>query len=234
MSIFSSILGMFNVESLLITLFTLPFLIFSLSVHEYAHGYIAMKMGDYTAKAHGRLTLNPIAHIDPLGLIALVLFKFGWAKPVPVNPYNFTNRKKGYILVSLAGPISNLILTVGFTVVYLLFLLLVPANILFSGNMAIYYVRQVFSYAMSINIVLAIFNLIPIPPLDGSKILEALLPYKYLIKVERFLNKGQFVIFILFIILMRIGILDGLFDFVLGGYFRLLNPIINTILLLKF
>ena len=144
--------------------------IFSVMIHETAHGYVALRNGDPTAKIMGRITLNPIPHIDPVGSVLLPLLIFfsgsrffiGWAKPVPVNPLNYRNYRWGEITVSAAGPLSNLALAVAFA-----FLLRLDLGI---G------VQVLASYGVSINIILALFNLIPIPPLDGSHILSILLP----------------------------------------------------------
>jgi Zn-dependent protease len=144
--------------------------IFSVMIHEMAHGYVALRNGDPTAKIMGRITLNPLPHIDPVGSILLPLLIFfsgsrffiGWAKPVPVNPLNYRNYRWGEITVSAAGPLSNLALALGFA-----FLLRLDLGI---G------LEVLASYGVSINIILALFNLIPIPPLDGSHILSILLP----------------------------------------------------------
>ncbi|MFI5354374.1 MAG: site-2 protease family protein [Desulfobaccales bacterium] len=144
--------------------------IFSVMIHEMAHGYVALRNGDPTAKIMGRITLNPLPHIDPVGSILLPLLIFfsgsrffiGWAKPVPVNPLNYRNYRWGEITVSAAGPLSNLALAAAFA-----FLLRLDLGI---G------VQVLASYGVSINIILALFNLIPIPPLDGSHILSILLP----------------------------------------------------------
>lgn len=151
-------------------LYRLPAVFIGFSFHEFAHAYVANLLGDNTAKLEGRMTLDPMAHIDPTGIIMLILFRFGWAKPVPINPYNFKNRKKGIILVSLAGPVMNffiafIALFIYMTIYYKLgFINKIIENILVN----IYF----------INIGLGIFNLIPLPPLDGSKILVGFLPYK--------------------------------------------------------
>ncbi|MEN9604619.1 MAG: hypothetical protein RJB39_304 [Candidatus Parcubacteria bacterium] len=153
---------------------TLLILIVSIVAHEVAHGIAALAQGDPTAKHAGRLTLNPISHIDPVGSILIPIlcaisspgFMFGWAKPVPINPYNFKNHRWGEAIVSFAGPLVNIIIALVFTAL-IRFAPISAGFALFSA------------YVVIINIVLAIFNLIPIPPLDGSKILFALIPQRY-------------------------------------------------------
>ncbi len=153
--------------------------LFAITMHELAHGYTAYLLGDTTAKDQGRLTLNPIKHIDPFGLLALVILKIGWAKPVPINPMKFKKRKSGTILVSLAGPAMNLLLAFLFGLLYKITLGLND------------FVTYLFLYSMIVNVGLGVFNLLPLPPLDGSKILASLLPQKwemYFYKYERYLS----------------------------------------------
>ena len=149
--------------------FTIPELIMftiviviSLVIHEFSHGLVSYLQGDNTAKDHGRLTLNPISHIDPFGLIAIYIIHFGWAKPIPINPSNYKNRRLGIILTSLAGPMSNILLAFLGAVIGLK---LNPQS-----EIIIYF----FKNFIEINVILAIFNIIPIPPLDGSKIFAEL------------------------------------------------------------
>ena len=144
----------------------IPVLLFSITLHEYAHGRTALWLGDPTAQRMGRLSLNPLPHIDPFGAICLFLFNFGWAKPVPVNPAYFKNIRKGIILMSLAGPFSNLLAALLAGV--LIRFILLPWQIY----------QTVLVYMVLMNIGLGIFNLIPIPPLDGSHVLENLLPLR--------------------------------------------------------
>lgn len=140
-------------------------LLLSLSVHECAHAYVAHKLGDDTAKYLGRVTLNPKAHLDPLGTIFLLIAGFGWGKPVPVNPYNFKSPKRDQALVSFAGPASNFLLAFGFAILYHVF----------AGTPAV--IATLFLYFVVLfNLLLGVFNLIPIHPLDGFKIVNGFLP----------------------------------------------------------
>jgi len=155
-------------------IYMLPALLISITFHELAHGFVAYKLGDPTAKQMGRLTLNPIKHIDPTGLMMLFFFRFGWAKPIPYNPNYFTNRKQGTLLVALAGPVTNLIIA-----------LLSVIWIMLTNGIGI----EFFAMLLQFNIIFAIFNMIPLPPLDGSKVIASLLPDKlesYFWKYERF------------------------------------------------
>jgi Zn-dependent protease len=147
------------------TLVAIPSILIASTIHEYAHGYIAFKLGDPTAKAEGRLTLNPIKHIDPIGAISMILFRFGWSKPVPINEYNFQNREFFTALTALAGPVSNFLMAI---IAALVNHFLVPDSFLL-----IVFLLYTFT---TINIALAIFNLLPIPPLDGYKIVRGILP----------------------------------------------------------
>lgn len=186
----------------IITIFSLVILLFSVIIHELAHGYVAYSLGDPTAKYAGRLTLNPIKHLDVFGSIILpaLLFissspvLFGWAKPVPVNPYNFKDQKYGEIKVSVAGPASNITLAVFFG----LLLRFAPQSLFFSNPG----LEIALSYIVAINIWLAIFNLIPVPPLDGSWILFSFFPAQWE-KAKMFL--GQYGIIILLFLILFMG-----------------------------
>ena len=162
----------------------------ALTVHEFAHGYAAYKMGDSTAKNLGRLSFNPLKHLDIFGTICMVLFRFGWAKPVPINARNFKNPKRGFAISALAGPLSNLLLgflTVGLYLLYFALLRGVTFEEGFALNLAQTFADFLYIF-FSLNIGLAIFNLIPVPPLDGSRILNVVLtPKAYfgLMKHER-------------------------------------------------
>ena len=178
-------------------LLSLPIILFALSLHETAHGYVASRLGDPTAKSLGRLTLNPIKHLDPIGFLCMLLFGFGWARPVPINSRYFKKPRRDMALTSLAGPASNLLAAICFSVLYGVALL--GANVIAIKvgfpNETVYQLTEHFLiflyYGVSLNVTLAVFNLLPIPPLDGSRILSAFLPariaYKYL-KYERIIS----------------------------------------------
>lgn len=174
----------FSVD-LLINLCARVFIIFCvMPIHEFAHAFVANKLGDQTARLKGRLTINPLAHIDPLGALMIILAGFGWAKPVPVNMRNFKNRKGGMALTACAGPLSNLVLA--YFLLLLSYITMAVGNVTSgSGGLASAIVTFLY-YAASINVTLAVFNLIPVPPLDGSRIATMLIPDKYYYKIMQY------------------------------------------------
>lgn len=173
-------------------LLSLPGLLVAIVIHEFSHGYTAYLLGDNTAKESGRLSLNPLKHIDIAGFIFLLIFKFGWAKPVPINSANFKNRKRDTILVSLAGPFSNFIMAI------------ILGFIISSGIVTNYILFNILLIMLWYNIMLGIFNLLPFPPLDGSKVLASLLPVKY----EYMFYKNQRYLYLILIILIATNIID--------------------------
>ncbi len=159
------------------TLYYLPALLIALSVHEAAHAYTAYKLGDTSQKAQGRLSLSPLAHIDPIGFIFMLVFKFGWGKPVVMDDRNFKNRRKGVMLVALAGPLSNIILAFIFTIILKLLDIFGVLAIMSNSSIgSILYVMLL--YMIGFNVMFGVFNLIPLPPFDGAKVLTYFLPRK--------------------------------------------------------
>lgn len=199
---------MFDLTSIL---YNFVILFTAITVHEYAHGWVAYKLGDPTAKAMGRLTLNPLAHLDPLGALMMVFCGFGWAKPVPVHPYYFDNPKKGMVWVAFAGPAANLLLAFVAATLYPFALRFLPANMWFVA---------IFLYLCVLrNLTFAVFNLIPFPPLDGSKILFSVLPdysYNKLLTYERY---GTIVL----LVLSFTGILGNVLGIIINPVFSLYN-----------
>jgi len=177
-----------NIPNVELMLLRIPGLLLAMSVHEAAHAYVAYKQGDNLPKLQGRLTLNPLAHVDILGMVSLMLFGFGWAKPVQTNPYNYKNPKVGMGFTSLAGPLSNLI-----SAIILIIFLKAAVTYKLINN---YYLLSMIEEAYHLNIFFAIFNMLPIPPLDGSKVLFLFLPHSYADFVMRNEMIGQLLLII--------------------------------------
>jgi Zn-dependent protease len=195
-----------NIQSLLLIA---PPILLALTFHEYAHAYVAHRYGDDTAQKSGRLTLNPLRHLDPLGTIMIFLVQFGWAKPVPVNPYNLRNPKKDMLWISAAGPLSNMLLAL---ISGLLFRLFSDSALIADRDSLTGLLVIMVFLSLKINLALAIFNIIPIAPLDGSKILYGLLPPgfgKMILAIERY---GPFILIglIIFGRATGVSILGGL------------------------
>lgn len=201
-------------QLLIIFLMWLPIIMLSLSFHEASHAFIAYKLGDPTARNFGRVTLNPVKHLDPIGFIAMLTIGFGWAKPCPVNTRNFRNPRKGFALSSLAGPVSNMILALGFTVLmaifYLIYLIVAIVRGLAEPPVFVDYIQMFLYYGIYLNVSLAIFNFLPVPPLDGSRILGLILPdkvYYAFLKYERYIGIG-FAMLVIMLSQFNISIID--------------------------
>lgn len=202
---------------LLQAIFFLPPFLLAISMHESAHGYVAYRFGDPTAKNLGRITLNPIPHIDVFGLIAIFLVHFGWAKPVPVNPDNLKNPIKDNLWISLAGPASNLLLAIVFGIIFRLF------SPILSGSDAGVFVLMMIRFSVTLNIVLMVFNLFPIPPLDGFHILEGIVPYETYLSLQKIARTGPLILFGLIILgsfsgFNIFGIIFSPFVKIIGGF----------------
>ena len=201
-------------------LLLIPVLLFSLSLHEFMHGYVSHKLGDPTPESQGRLTLNPLAHLDPIGSLVLILTRrFGWAKPVPINPNYYKNPRQGMMFVSLAGPGANFFLAALFALIARL-VVFFSSSTLYQLQAAGYgsLVQTIFVFfqlAVIINLSLGFFNLLPVPPLDGSKILMGFLPPKF----DKYIRKleGPYGM-ILLLLLAYTGIL-----------WSIIGPLVNTI-----
>jgi Zn-dependent protease len=197
---------------------TFPYIVsilIALSVHEWAHGYVAYLLGDPTAKYEGRLTLNPVAHLDPMGSILFIVVGFGWGKPVPVDPRYFRNVKRDMTLTALAGPASNLVLAfLTIIIAKVLMILAIPVPTM---------VNDLISSMLWLNLGLMAFNLLPVAPLDGSKIIGIFVPYQYEREYQEFLYYGPFV-------LLGLLIAERVFHFpiLLGWISLVVSPMLSV------
>ena len=210
--------GDFDIVDLIIYVSSIAFVVFCATpLHEFAHALIAVKLGDDTPRLRGRLTINPMAHIDKRGALMIFLFGFGYAKPVEVRMRRFKKPKRDMALVALAGPVSNILQSLILLFVYNALTRVGSAN----DNAIMVYMGMFFFYAAVININLAVFNFLPIPPLDGSRLVTALLPSKYYYKImqyERYIMIGLFV-------LLFTGILTTPLSFISTAVLSLLNSV---------
>ena len=184
-------------------LLSAPGVLIAITFHEFAHGYAAYKLGDNTAKSQGRLSLNPLAHLDPIGTLMLLVAGFGWGKPVQVDPRNYTRKismEKGEAIVSAAGPLMNFLLALIFTIIYCAIYKF--ASLSFMSSKIGEIIMLLISSIISINIGLGVFNLIPLPPLDGSKIIMPFLPYK----AKQFFINNEQIFYIVFVLLWITGL----------------------------
>lgn len=208
-------------------LFTIPCVLIALTFHEVAHGFMAYKLGDPTARNFGRLTLNPIKHLDPIGTICMVFFGFGWAKPVPVSTRYFKKPRRDMALTAAAGPIMNFILAfIGLLIARILLRVFVafPPTTQFAANLC-GATLSFFSFFHVLNLSLGVFNLIPLPPLDGSRIFLTFLPAKYyfgIMKYERYIQ-------IAFLVLLWTGIITLPLNTLVGWISEGMEFIINLI-----
>lgn len=218
--------GAFGILSLLLTI---PGVLIALTFHEFAHAYAADKLGDETPRMQGRLNLNPLSHIDPIGFVFLIVARFGWGKPVQIDSRNFNGKysiSKAEAIVSAAGPIMNFILAFIFLIIY--YLLFVATNALNSVSIQWQQViKMVISYTISINVGLGVFNLIPLPPLDGSKILMHFLSARG----KEWMYNNQQTFYIIFLIIWITGlasvILEPIFSVVVAGMDWIVEQLFN-------
>ena len=198
-------------------------LLIAFTVHEFAHAYVAYKFGDPTAKNQGRLTLNPKEHLDPVGTILLLVFGFGWARPVPVNRYHFKNPRLAGVLVSIAGPLSNLLIAI---IGYIIFFVMLSSGI--SGGWT-EYVFTFINVLVNINILLFVFNLLPLPPLDGYRIIEDLVPSRVRAKMTHYEQYGTLIFLILVITPLGKYTIDPIFSTFIPGIKNFLSQIFYSL-----
>lgn len=220
-------LGTFNI---VITLLTLPGVIIAMSFHEFAHAFAADRLGDSTPRNQGRLTLDPTKHIDPVGIFLLIFAHFGWGKPVQINPNNFSkvSREKGEVIVSLAGPLMNFVLAFILLIIYYLMIIFIPGTGILKSLTSISAINTILTmvyYAIIVNLGLGVFNLIPIPPLDGSKIFLRLLPYK----TQRWIDDNMMTIQIVFLVLFVTRILNLITSTVIGAILTGMEYVVSLI-----
>lgn len=206
-------------------LLLLPGLLIAISAHEFAHAYAAYRLGDNSQRFQGRLTLNPIKHIDPIGFLLLMVIGFGWAKPVMIDSRKFKNPRKDDTIVSLAGPLANFILALVFTILTGITYVIMYKT---GTSQTLYLVLEIFKLAIQINLVLMVFNLIPIPPLDGHHLLGNIFGAKVWNFYYRFADIWRFVL----IALIVLGGTGFIISPIVGGIYSFLIKILNNILLL--
>lgn len=202
-------------------IYTIPAVLIAISMHEFAHGYASYRLGDPTPKEDGRLSLNPLAHLDLVGTLCLLVFHFGWAKPVQVNPYYYKDRKNGMLMVALAGPVMNFSLAF----ISLFFMGMIIKITGGYGGTFVHYVYTFLNFLYIINIGLGVFNLIPVPPLDGSKVLGAILPEDKYFGYMRYEKYGT----IILMALLYTGVLNTPLGAVRNGLDIIMSGIVDFI-----
>lgn len=213
----SSLFHLNNAYDVYEFLIRIPIVLFSLTVHEVAHGFAAYKLGDPTAKSLGRLSLNPLKHLDPAGAICMLLFRFGWAKPVPINTRYFKKPRSGMALTALAGPVSNLLMSLVAFIITRYIYAFGGTALLSDSVTPLQLLCIFFDTFFLMNLCLAVFNLIPVPPLDGSRILLVFLPDKLYFGIMRY----EQYIYIGLIVCLFLGILDVPLNFIVNLFIRL-------------
>jgi len=208
-------------------LYAIPCVLLALTVHEVAHGWIALKLGDPTARNLGRLTLNPLKHLDPIGALCMLLFRFGWARPVPINSRYFKKPRRDMALTALAGPVSNILMGLAGVLLYAVvakIFLQNPAANDFAYQLQLS-TMQLLSTFFSLNLSLAVFNFLPVPPLDGSRIFLVFLPPKLyfgVMQYERYIQIGL-------LICLYLGLLDGILSFLVNGLITVMFRLVQLL-----
>jgi Zn-dependent protease len=221
-SVIYGLVGMTRADLLSLVL-TLPGVIIAITFHEFAHAYAAYKLGDDTPRMQGRLNLNPINHIDPVGFVLLIFAHIGWGKPVEINPKNFDRKyseSAGEAIVSVAGPAMNFVLAIVLTFIYFLVIKFAPTFILSEIG---YYIMIALQYAAIVNIGLGVFNLIPLPPLDGSKIFRNFMSYNVKAWFDKYEKYFYFAFLILWITGLAGTIISPIISWITSGLFKLVG-----------
>lgn len=210
-------------------LLLIPLRLLALVIHECSHGYVSTKLGDPTPRIQGRLSLNPLVHLDPVGTILMILTGFGWAKPVEVNPMYYKDRKKGMALVAIAGPLSNLLLAFVSLLIYFLFAVIIHYTKIGVSAKLLQIVGTACSYSAQVNLCFFVFNLIPIPPLDGSRILGMFLKDSTYYKMMQYERYSMFLIMFLSLTSMLDSVIGTGMNLFYGGIIKILTNLVNLL-----
>lgn len=210
------------------TIVMIPIVLIALTFHEFSHGFVSSKLGDPTPKLTGRLTLNPLAHLDPIGALLMIFTGFGWAKPVQIDPRYYKDPKKGMAITAAAGPISNLLLAFAGMIIYTLILIISYKTGLFMGALnKISYFAIMFA---SVNLCFMVFNIIPIPPLDGSRVLGLFLSNEMYFKIQRFERYSMLLIIVLSLSGAFSAVIGTGVNIVMSGIVHVCNLLLNAVL----